>query len=171
MVKGEYEKCTFNNCDFSDSDLSEIRFSECEFIACNLSMAKLTKTAFRDVIFKNCKMLGLHFENCNEFDLLFRFENCVLNFSSFYKSKLKRTVFKNCQLQEVDFTESDMINSLFDNCDLALSIFENTIIEKADFRTSFNYSIDPEMNRIKKARFSIPRVVGLLHKYDIEIDR
>lgn len=27
--------------------------------------------------------------------------------------------------------------------------FENTILEKADFRTSFNYSIDPEKDRIK----------------------
>ena len=48
--------------------------------------------------------------------------------------------------------------------------FENTIIEKADFRTSFNYSIDSEKNRIKKTRFSLAGVAGLLYKYDIEID-
>jgi hypothetical protein len=48
--------------------------------------------------------------------------------------------------------------------------FESTIIEKADFRTSFNYSIDPEKNRIKKARFSLAGIAGLLDKYDIEID-
>ena len=43
-------------------------------------------------------------------------------------------------------------------------------LEKADFRTAFNYSIDPENNRMKKAKFSPPEVVGLLNKYDIEID-
>jgi len=48
--------------------------------------------------------------------------------------------------------------------------FENTILEKADFRTSFNYSIDPEKNRIRKARFSLAGISGLLDKYDIEID-
>jgi hypothetical protein len=37
-------------------------------------------------------------------------------------------------------------------------------------RTSFNYSINPELNRIKKAKFSMPAVVGLLDKYDIEIE-
>jgi fluoroquinolone resistance protein len=49
--------------------------------------------------------------------------------------------------------------------------FDNTIIEKADFRGSLNYSIDPENNRVKKAKFSLSGVDGLLGKYDIEIDR
>jgi hypothetical protein len=49
-------------------------------------------------------------------------------------------------------------------------MFENSILEKVDFRSSFNYIIDPETNRIKKARFSLPGVTGLLAKYDIEID-
>jgi hypothetical protein len=50
------------------------------------------------------------------------------------------------------------------------AIFENTTIEKSDFRTSFNYLIDPEKNRIRKARFSITGIAGLLDKYDIDID-
>ncbi len=94
----------------------------------------------------------------------------TLNNSSFYKTKIKNTSFKNTQLQEADFTECDLTNSLFDNCDLARTTFDATIIEKADFRTSYNYSIDPEINRIKKAKFSIPGISGLLDKYDLEID-
>ncbi len=39
-----------------------------------------------------------------------------------------------------------------DNCDLNRAVFDNSILEKADFRTSLNYSIDPELNRIKKAK-------------------
>ena len=46
------------------------------------------------------------------------------------------------------------------NCDFTRATFENTNIEKADFRTSFNYSMDPEINRIKKAKFSLPNVIG-----------
>jgi hypothetical protein len=49
-------------------------------------------------------------------------------------------------------------------------VFENTNIEKADFRTSFNYSINPEINRIKKAMFSKQGVVGLLNHLDIDIE-
>jgi fluoroquinolone resistance protein len=139
-------------------------------LACNLSLAKLERTAFRDVVFKECKMLGLHFENCNEFGLAFSFENCQLSHSSFYRTKIKKTNFKNSLLKEADFTECDLTGSVFQNCDLAGAIFENTILEKADLRTSFNYSIDPENNRIRKAKFSILEISGLLDKYDIEID-
>ncbi|MDO9037589.1 MAG: pentapeptide repeat-containing protein, partial [Lutibacter sp.] len=98
------------------------------------------------------------------------FEDCHLNIISFYKLKLKNTKFNKCKLQEVDFTETDLSNASFNNCDLIGSIFNATILEKADFRTSYNYSIDPEINRIKKARFSLQGIVGLLGKYQIEIE-
>jgi fluoroquinolone resistance protein len=170
LSKGEYENCNFKSCDFSNSDLSEIVFDACEFSACNLSLVKISKTAFREVKFRDCKMLGLRFDTCNEFGLSFSFDNCSLNHSTFYQAKLRMTIFKNCQLHEIEFTESDMTGSTYDKCDLMGAKFENTIIEKADFRTSYNYSIDPESNRIKKAKFSLTGVPGLLFKYDIEID-
>ena len=115
-------------------------------------------------------MLGLRFEDCNEFGLSFSFENCTLDHSSFYQTKLKKTLFNNSKLQEVDFTGCDLNSSVFNNCDLTRTTFENTVLEKADFRTSFNYSIDPEINRIKKAKFALVGIAGLLEKYDIEIE-
>jgi uncharacterized protein YjbI with pentapeptide repeats len=115
-------------------------------------------------------MLGIHFENCNQFGLSVTFEGCNLSHCSFYQVKLKKTNFKNCSVQEVDFTECDLSNSVFANCDFTNANFENTVLEKADLRTSFNYFIDPEINRIKKAKFSLSGVPGLLRKYDIEID-
>jgi hypothetical protein len=48
--------------------------------------------------------------------------------------------------------------------------FVGTNLEKTDFRTARNYSFDPEQNKLKKARFSHPAVVGLLTKYDIIVD-
>ena len=170
LTKGEYEGCTFNSCNFSDSDLSGNKFSDCEFNECNLSLAKLHKTALRDVKFKDCKMLGLRFDTCNDFGLSFSFEGCQLNHSSFYKMNIKKTVFKNSQLQETDFTEADLTSALFENCNLSQATFDQTTLEKADLRTSYNYSIDPENNRLKKAKFSMEGVTGLLDKYDIEIE-
>ncbi|MFA6945248.1 MAG: pentapeptide repeat-containing protein [Pedobacter sp.] len=167
---GEYENCVFRQCDFSNTDLSEIKFTTVEFIGCNLSLAKVTKTAFRDIIFKECKILGLHFENCNEFGLAFSFENCQLNHSSFYKTTIKKTNFKNSSLKETDFTECDLTNSVFENCDLTGATFDHTNLEQVDFRTSVNYSIDPVNNRIRKAKFSIMGISGLLDKYDIKIE-
>jgi fluoroquinolone resistance protein len=170
LKKGDYEYCKFINCDFSDADISNIKFLECEFIGCNMSLAKINGTVFRDVKFKDCKMLGLRFDTCNEFGLAASFDTCNLNHSSFYRSKIKKTVFKNSQLQEVDFTDSDLSHSVFDQCDLMNTRFENTNLEKADFRTAINYSFNPEMNKIKKAKFSLSGVQGLLERYDITIE-
>ena len=130
----------------------------------------MSKTALRAVKFKDCKMLGLRFDNCDKFGLDIRVDNCILNYSSFYQTKVMKTTFRNVILHEVDFTECDLGNSVFDNCDLAGARFENTILEKTDFRTSCNYSIDLELNKVKKAKFSHSGIAGLLDKYDIEID-
>jgi fluoroquinolone resistance protein len=170
LAKGEYENCSFKNCNFADNDLSNFKFTDCEFIGCNLSLAKLHKTSLQDIKFKDCKMLGLRFDICADFNLSFSFDNCILDHASFYKTKIKKTFFKNSQLREADFTECDLTSSLFDNCDLTSATFDHTTIEKADFRTSYNYSIDPEKNRIKNAKFSLHGVSGLLDKYDIEIE-
>lgn len=167
---GDYEDCTFNNCDLSNLDLSALHFTECEFIGCNMSMVKLSKTTFNDVKFTGCKLVALHFEDCNEFLFTVGFDHCQLTLSSFYKRKLKNTIFKNSILQEVDFTEADLTGAVFDYCDLAMATFENTILEKADFRTSFHYTINPELNRITKAKFSMAGIAGLLRKYDIEVE-
>ena len=98
-----YENCIFNGCDFADKDLSDYKFIDCFFNGCNLSLAKINQTVFRDIKFKDCKMLGLRFDTSNEFGLSFSFDGCQLNHSSFYKTKIKKTIFKNSQLQETDF--------------------------------------------------------------------
>ncbi len=169
LAKGEYENCTFSQCDFSNADLSGCHFSDCHFTSCNLSMAKLAQTALKEVQFSGCKLLGLRFEACNPFLLAVAFDDCLLNFSSFCQLKLKKTKFKNSALQEVDFTETDLRGASFDQCDLTRAVFERTNLEGADFRTALHYSLDPEVNQLKKAKFSLGGVAGLLAKYGLEI--
>jgi len=171
LQTAEYEGCSFEHCDLSNADLSFCIFIDCRFKGCNLSLVKLGKTVFRDVEFMDCKLLGIHFEHCNANGLSVKFGQCILNQSSFYQCKLIKTIFKNCRLEETDFTEADISASVFDQCDFRGALFGHTNLEKADMRSSFNYVIDPEMNKIKKARFSLSSVTGLLLKYNIEIDR
>jgi fluoroquinolone resistance protein len=90
--------------------------------------------------------------------------------ASFYSVKLKNTKFLKCDLRDADFSEADLTGASFNNCDLNKAIFQNTILEKTDFRLAHNYSLDPEMNRLKKARFSREGIAGLLAKYDIDIE-
>lgn len=170
LTRGSYENCSFSNCDLSNIDLSGFHFIDCTFSGCNLSMAKLGKTNFRDVTFNGCKMLGLLFYDCSEYGLAVGFNDCNLGHASFYNTKIKKTRFINSKLNATDFTDCDLSSAVIDNCDLADAKFENTNLEKADLRRSYNYSIDPAMNRVKKARFSLDAVAGLLDKYDIEID-
>ena len=94
----------------------------------------------------------------------------MLKLAVFCALKLKKYRFENCNLQEADFTDADLSGSVFTNCDLLRTTFYNTNLEKADFTTSFNYSFDPERNRVKKARFSRNGVLGLLQKYNLDIE-
>ena len=168
--KGSYESCRFLNCNFANVILAGIYFCESEFIGCNFSSANLETTGFRDVVFKDCKMLGLRFDLADTFLFEIKPENCVLNHSSFYKTRLKKTIFKKCLLLEVDFTEADLSGSVFDDCELTNALFDRTNLVKADFRTAYNYSIDPGINSVKKARFSVSGIAGLLHRYDIIVE-
>ena len=127
-------------------------------------------TVFRDVQFTGCKLQGIRFDTCSPFGLSFTFDNCQLTYSSFYKTSIKQTLFKNSQLTETDFTECDLTGAILENCDCTGAVFENTVLEKTDLRTAFNYTINPELNRLKKARFSFPAVAALLDKYGIEIE-
>jgi len=166
----DYEFCQFINCKLPKVNLGECGFIECEFKGCDLSMAKLVGTSIRDSKFTECKLIGLQFDTCNNFAFSARFESCNLNLSSFFQVKGNHTVFKDCQLNEVDFTQSELKEATFDNCDLAKATFSSTLLKKTDFRSSYNFSIDPEANQIEGAKFSRQGLPGLLDRYGIVIE-
>jgi fluoroquinolone resistance protein len=165
----DYENCRFTSCQLAGINLSHVNFMDCVFENCDLSMAKLGNTGFKGVALKGCKLLGLHFEDVNPFLLELSFADCQLNLSSFFNLTLKKTRFSNCGLKEVDFSGCDLTQAVFHNCDMLGAAFGDTVLEKADLRTAFNYSIDPERNKLKKAKFSLTGLPGLLQKHDIDV--
>lgn len=170
LPKGEYENCIFEGCTFENGYLDNQNFMECEFRDCNLSNANLAHTIFKEVTFSHSKMIGLQFEDCNDFLLNFRFEYCTLDFSSFYGLNLKAQVFKDCKLIEVDFTETDLINANFGGSNLDRAIFSQSNLQNADFTRAFSFNIDPEKNLLKDAKFSTDGLLGLLNKYEIKVE-
>jgi uncharacterized protein YjbI with pentapeptide repeats len=58
------------------------------------------------------------------------------------------------------FRQVDFLNTTFQDCDLS----------KSDFREAKNYRINTESNRVAKARFSLPEVVGLLDNLNVIIE-
>ncbi len=165
----EFEGCIFKNCDFSNSDFSYNTFMDCEFIDCNLSMTKLINTSLKTVTFKNCKLLGIQFHTCDDFLFNVGFDESVLDYSSFANKKMPKTKWSNCSLKEVSFIGTNLTGSIFENCNLDNSIFNETQLAAVDFTTAYNYKIDPEFNPMKKAKFATQGIPGLLDKYDIKI--
>jgi uncharacterized protein YjbI with pentapeptide repeats len=170
MAKREFVDCIFINCDFSKADCSNDDFMDCHFKACNLSMAIMDNTGIKNCRFTGCKLLGIDFSRCNNFNFSALFEHCSMDYCSFFRKKMKKALFSGCSLKEVDFTETDLSQAVFNDCDLLQAVFVSSLLEKADFRNARNYALDPELNKIKKAKFSFPAVAGLLVKYDIEIE-
>ncbi|BAO74461.1 pentapeptide repeat-containing protein [Winogradskyella sp. PG-2] len=169
LTKGEYTECTFVNCNFENSDLSNNSFLECEFIDCNLSNVNVTYTIFNDVSFRGSKLVGVQFQNCNDFLLAFGFIDCTLNLSSFYQLKISNTKFLNCKMHRVDFTETEAKHVTFSKCDLKDAIFDASNVESSDFSTAYNFSIHPSDNKIKNSTFSKENCFGLLNSFQVRI--
>ena len=169
LPKGTYEYCVFKACNLEKADLAHINFTECEFIDCNFSLANISDAKFQNVKFSGCKMLGLRFDQCNKFGFEVSFDTCILDHASFFNVRATNTVFKESSLVSVDFTDCDLTNSVFLKSNLLNAVFERTNLSKADLREAENFSIDPELNQLKKARFSSQGLSGLLDKYDLVI--
>lgn len=165
-----YEQCVFSNCNFFNSDLSRIAFTDCQFSNCNFSMTSIIDAAFKNVAFQQCKLMGIDFSKCDDFLFSASFTGCTLDYSIFEAKNLKKTKFDHCSLKDVDFSNADLTFAIFDSCDLLRATFYNSLLEKADFRTAINYSLDPAYNKIKKAKFSLEGLPGLLSKYNIEVN-
>jgi fluoroquinolone resistance protein len=170
VIKGrEFQSCTFKKCDFSDSDFSYNRFLDCRWESCNLSMMKFRSTPLAGAVFTDCKIMGVNFSECDNFLFNPRFESCVLDYASFMGKKMVKTSFIKTSLKEVNFIQVNLTGSVFGETDLAGAIFNQTDLTGADFSSAYNYAIDPELNSIKKAIFSIQGLPGLLDKYAIKI--
>jgi uncharacterized protein YjbI with pentapeptide repeats len=165
----DFERCTFSRCDFSQCTFLAVTFIDCVFSECNFNGAKINYAAFRTATFIRCEIKDVNFAMCDKLIFDISFQNCTLDFSKFYTLKIKGTTFTNCSLIAVDFMSADLTGVAFIGCDLYRAEFAKAIANKADFRTSFNYTVDPEKTKLKKALFALSEVKGLLFKHDILI--
>jgi uncharacterized protein YjbI with pentapeptide repeats len=163
----EFEGCTFNNCTFSACNFIGVTFIDCVFNDCIFSEAKINHVALRTVTFNRCEIKEVNFSMCDKLIFEVRFNNCTLDFSKFYTLKIKSTQFLNCSLIAVDFMATDLTEVLFENCDLYRAEFAKATANKANFKTSYNYTIDPKTTKLKKAIFALDGLKGLLYKHDI----
>lgn len=164
-----FTSCSFTNCDFSESILRNAKFCSCTFVNCNLSLVKLDGCRFQDSQFIDCKIVGAEFFKCEKTFFTVTFKNCLLHYCNFSDLNMKSSSFKGSKLKECHFTNTTLAGADFSDVDLTGTIFHNCDLCKADFSTATQYNIDPQTNKIKKAKFSFPEAVGLLRGFDITI--
>lgn len=164
----EYYQCLFEACDFSDTDLLHTDFDNCTFHNCNFNLCRV-KTGMHNIRFVTCSMTGTDFSELPRFSNSFRFEDCQMNYANFSTCKLHKTTFQKCNLYEAYFNEADMTASVFEECNLERTSFFQANLERVDFSTAFNFYIDPNTCRLKKAIFSESELRGLVAHLNIII--
>lgn len=169
LTKADYEECVFEGCQFQNGYLDNQNFVDCTFKDCDLSNTNVANTIWNNVQFESCKLVGVSFDKSETTFLTIAFSQCNLTLAIFYELSLQKTDFSGCNLSQADFTSTDLTSSNFTDCNLDNTLFENSILDKADLSNAFNFNINPEINSLKKTKFSKEELIGLLKKYDIVI--
>ena len=164
-----FPSCSFISCDFSESLLRNAKFCACTFMNCNLSLMKLDGCRFQEVKFVDCKIVGAEFFKCERTFFSVTFKGCLLQYCNFSDLNMENSSFTGSKLKDSHFTNAILIGTDFHDVDLTGTIFHNCDLRKADFSSATRYNIDPQTNKIKKAKFSLPEALGLLRAFDITI--
>lgn len=170
LPPGPFEHCTFTRCTFTRADLSARSFSECTFTNCELTMTRMVRTSIRDCTFVNCKLLGVSFDHGKTNLFAAVFTDCLMDSCSFQGMSLQHATFAGCRMHGVEFSGADVSGVVFDRCDLSDAVFVDCDLRGTDFRTALGFTLDPELNRMKGARFSLDGLQGLLAKYGIRVE-
>ncbi len=173
LVASQFQNCSFIHCSFVETILLDCRFVDCNFKDCDMSLLDVPGSMFSGIKFEDTKLIGINWTHGNwETNLLqepLSFNRCVLNHSTFIGLTLKEIQIKDCIASDVDFREADLTRSGFRGTDLAESLFSNTNLTKADLSQARNYTISPQENTLKGAKFSLPEAMSLLYSLDIKL--
>lgn len=165
----EYENIKYDCENFTGKNFDNAVFTDCVFNDCKLSANSLVNTRFQGVSFKNCKIEGFNCSRLNRLCVDISFELCDIISSNFSDLKIKRIKFIKCRIKDTDFIYSELKKADFTGSDLAGSVFHNCDLREAVFEQAVNYNLDPSVNKISKAVFSLPEAVNLLAYLDIKI--
>jgi len=169
-----FENCQFMNSNFSESKFIDCKFVDCEFKSSNLSVVQFNNCFFSEVVFDECKIIGINWTKLKwptiKLTSSLYFYRSDVSDSSFYGLDLTGIIIEECKAHNVDLRAGDFSNASFIQTDFDGSLFMNSKLHSADFTDAINYNIDPNHNDIRKAKFTMPDVVNLLHRFDIEIN-
>ncbi len=168
IIGYDFYKCNFINCDFTDLSFNGI-LDRCTFNNCNLTLTSFKHAKLQDVLFDNCKLLGINFNDSDKLGLKVRFKACLIRSCNLNYLELKNTDYIDCIIIETDFVGANLSNCNFMNTEFKGVMFHNTNLSKADFTGAKDYIINPLTNSITDAKFSLPDAVSLLTSMGIKL--
>ncbi|MBN1313009.1 MAG: pentapeptide repeat-containing protein [Anaerolineae bacterium] len=170
----EFYDCRFERCSFVEAAFLDCRFVNCQFQHCDLSMMNIEGSSFSSTQFEHSKVLGIDWTRGAWPEIQVKgplvFKECVLTHSTFIGLAMKEAQYLACVARNVDFREATLAKADFSDTDLSGSHFINTDLREADFRSAYNYQINPAQNKIDKAKFTLPEAMSLLYSLDIVLD-
>ena len=169
LENAEFINCSFHSLDLSEKLLRNSNFIECKFIKCSMNNLNITGASFSDILFTNCKLLGINWSSCSNVRNL-QFIESKLNFSVFQNLNIPNTIFNKCTVSDTDFSRSNLQNSSFSNSNLDKSAFNECDLRKTDFRGATNYWIDPQFNKLKDAKLSMPEAISLIEALGVKVE-
>ena len=164
----EFESTHFRSETWIGSDFRNAKLLDCNFAQCTLSSVKVDGAVLQ-AHFDNCKLEGINFFTAKRSLIQLSFADSLIRYCSFAELKLTRIKFIRCTMMNVDFADADLTSADFTGSTFEDCTFRNTNLSKANFTDARGYSIDPTLNRIAKAKFSVPEVLALLAPFGIEI--
>lgn len=166
-----FYECTFEACSFLETAFESCKFFDCTFRECDLSLIKVKGSAFSNTAFADSKIIGVNWADARwtRFRIAnaISFERCALDYSTFVGLSLKGIRLVQCSARDVDFAEADLTEADCSETDFADSRFLHTNLTRANFTGATNYAIDPGLNVLTQARFSLPEAIALLRGLDI----
>lgn len=175
FVSVTFDQCEFSNCNFRQAIFEDCRFSDCTFERCDLTLASVPESRFGETSFKESTLIGLDWSRATWRNSKLKtpfpidFKSCQLDHSIFAGLIAPELTILDCSAKELFCADANLFKADFSGSDLSGSIFQNTRLEKADFSSARNYSLDISQNVVKGARFSLPEALGLLYALNIEI--
>lgn len=168
ITEKEFYKCTFTGCSLSRAVFTSCEFEKCVFDTCDISLLNLRDIRLTDIEFVNCKAVGVTwpaFKMPGDYSL----KNCKLDNGIFMGLNLNGIQMTGCSATDIDFSDCNLTKAVFDGTDFARSRFIKANLTQADFSGAHNYTLDPNLNKLKKTIFSFPEVTALLNSFDIII--
>ena len=173
LLEINFEECIFEKCEFNEAVFKKCNFKECVFSHCNIGNIKFKNTKISELKIESCKALGINWTEAIFPNVVLNcplgFRDSDISYCSFYSLKLRNMDIVDCKSEEVDFRECDLSESNLSRTDFYRNTFYETNLFASNFVEAKNYIIDPLVNKVTRAKFSLPEVLSLLECLEIKI--